>query len=622
MAGIAGIIPKTNSHSKKKLTEAFSAMMSKLAYSERQIKDTWIDEHCYAGNVLPVNSMQNDHYIKLAQFSYHVFVDGLVFVNDKERQILESNYGQAIPKSDYACIPFLVDFYGEDFEHHITGWYNIFVYDEVKQSHLLVNDRFGYLPLYYYDSDEYFIFSSKIEPLLASGLMQTVAFDPVTMAEHLFFNYPLSDHTYIKQVFTLPDASILRHNEFGLSIKRYWNVSEWFNLKPLKKKQSIQSINSALQHSIEKLLKKSETPINFSLTGGWDSRVVLSYLLPKHKDDFNAYSFGASGVDDINIPKFIADKEGFSYTPYTLDEEYLENKFLDNAKDTILLSNGTRNYKRTHYIYAIKQIAKKSNILLTGIFGDEVFKVGKPQGGSVISKNAVDFIDSGFDVDAIVKKFKESNLFTIFDHVKNDIIPELENRLAEISNRFKQYKTAGEQYFAFRFTLNLRKYFGHEVNSYNDFVYCHSPFIDYDFLKEFAKTKYMVSRFPFKKTSLKLKAQSSWLYYKLTGLNQKQLTKYPSSRGFRMKDTNTISGILKIVYSKILVKNMRKKIDGFNTKTTDEKFEEMLLEKNFWNKQSVVNFQESQKKIDNIQDYYSLLYWEGYIESTYLKQNK
>jgi asparagine synthetase B (glutamine-hydrolysing) len=618
MAGITGIICKKNAIEQKELHEAMDSMMQKLAYSESQGRHSFSDGTCFAGNVVPVGSEENNHYIKYLDLPYHFFIDGLVFVNEKEKASIKDEYPRIAAKNDYEFLPFLFDCYGKDFVSHITGWFNIFVYNEQTSEHLLVNDRLGFLPIYYYDCDSYFLFASKIESLLASGLMKDIEFDAVTMAEHLFFNYPLSDHTYIKDIYTLPDASALVHNNSALFIRRYWNVEEFFDHTALNKKQSIEAINQGLKLSIDKLFKNTNGEINFSLTGGWDSRVVLSYLLPEYKERINTYSFGAPEAEDIWVPEFIAEKEGFSYTPYKLDHNYLNNEFLENAEDTVILSNGTRNYKRTHYVYAVKQIAKNSDTLLTGIFGDEVFKVGKPQGGSVISNNAVNFIESGFNIDSMIKQFKKSNIPGLFNIPKEELTTKLTKRLSDIKKRFGKYRTSGQQYFAFRFTLNLRKYFGHEANSYNDFVYCHSPFIDYDFLKEFARTKYMVSKYPFKKSSLKLKAQSSWLYYKLTKLNQKRLTKYPSSRAFNMKDTNTIIGLFKILNSKILKKKYRKKVDGFNTKDTDGHFHQSLLNNISFNNYQVFNTPDKNPELNNIEDYYSLLYWTSVVQSKYL----
>ena len=100
---------------------------------------------------------------------------------------------------------------------------------------------------------------------------------------------------------------------------------------------------------MDKITTQSNKKLNMTLTGGWDSRVVLSKLLPDQNKRLNLYSFGAEDADDILIPKYIAKREHLKYTSYVLDQAYLDNDFLPQAKRTIELSRATRNYKRTHY---------------------------------------------------------------------------------------------------------------------------------------------------------------------------------------------------------------------------------------------------------------------------------
>lgn len=616
MAGIAGIIPFTAKHDRAVLSNALKQMIKGLSYSDNQVCNSYMQDCCYAANVLTLHVRKNDHFIKVPSLPYHILIDGLIYIREDDKLLIKNKYQIDYNSKDSEYLPYLFDIYEEEFGHHLTGWFNILIYDEQKKSSVLLNDRLGYMPLFYYHCDDFFLFSSKMESILNSGLICNMEVDQVTLAEHLFFNYPLSDNTYIKGIKTLPDASIVNLYNNKVQIQRYWEVGELFKAKAFNKKESIQLINKSLKSSIEKLLHNTNKNINFSLTGGWDSRVVLSYLLPKYQNRIQTYSFGAPEADDIRVPEYISQKEGFSYTPHKLDNDYIDNQFLNHARETICLSNGTRNYKRTHYVYAIKQIAEESNYLLSGIFGDEVFKVGKPMGGTVISKNAVDFIHSVFNVEEAMKQFRLSGIMNVINASEKHLLTELNNRLVEIKERYSKYKTSGERYFAFRFTLNLRKYFGNEVNSYNDFVYCFSPFIDYDFLKEFARTHYMVSRFGFEKPSIKLKAQSSWLYYKLTAMNNPGLTKYNSSRGFSMKATQSIFGIVDIILKKSLFKKLQRNKDGFNTKNTDALFRE-FLEKEEENSGSKILKDNSSLNSINSADLLSLRYYLNCLNKKY-----
>jgi asparagine synthetase B (glutamine-hydrolysing) len=605
MAGITGIVLKhtDNKNNLKRYGTAFQAMMKKLAYSNEQKRNTYIDNNICIGNVVPVSDKNNKNYFKSNDLPYHIMIDGLVFIGDVERKILRNKYAIQFDNSDnHRYLPYLYEYYKTDFLQHVTGWFNIVIYDEISHVTHLANDRLGYLPLYYYENRSFILFSSKIESILASGMLPSVEFDDTTFVEHLIFNYPISDHTYIKKLHTLPDAMFVSISRGVTEFTQYWDIGEFFGHKAAGKSDSIEIIDGGLKMAVDKFLSIAGEKFNFSLTGGWDSRVVLSYLLPGYRDRINAYSFGAPGAPDITVPEEITRNEKIDYTPFVLDRDYLENEFLKSAEETILLSNGTRNYKRSHYLYAIKRIAPVSEYLLTGIFGDQVFKVGKPRSGAVMNGNTIRLIESGFNVSNFLNDLKLPNipdLITTPDHI---IFEELKERLKVLENKFMEYETISQKYFAFRFALNLRKYFGNEVNSYNDFVHGLSPFTDYDFLKVYVMTKFNGSRYPFRSAGLKLKMQSSKLYFQIMNRNCKSLVRYNSSRGFSVKDINFGKGILRILSSKIFNKYTLQSIDEFNTCNTHALFlRDSFIHSDMFNHHEKYDF--------NIEELFSCVYW-------------
>jgi hypothetical protein len=170
-----------------------------------------------------------------------------------------------------------------------------FFFDNKTKETLLVNDRLGYLPLYYYDGNDYFLFASKIESLLASKLIPDIFFDEVTMAEHLFFHYPLSDHTYIKNIFTLPDASNLCIKDEKLIIDRYWDIEELFGIHSLGGKDSIEIIDNALRYA------KTEIVItlkNKKLTFYNDGEPISQKFIDQH---FRPYEKGQKGQFGLGL---------------------------------------------------------------------------------------------------------------------------------------------------------------------------------------------------------------------------------------------------------------------------------------------------------------------------------
>jgi len=361
---------------------------------------------------------------------------------------------------------------------------------------------------------------------------------------------------------------------------------------------------------LEKVLSFYER-VNVSLTGGWDSRVILSYLIKENRGNVHLYSFGSNTSDDIIVPKIIADKESLNYSSYVLDQNYLDNEFPILAQDTIRLSGGTRNYKRSHYLHAIKKISGYSEILITGIFGDEVFKVGRPSGGAVLSTTTIDFIKSSFDTNRAMDQLIDSTIFNYLER-NNQILEELENRLLNIGKHMSNYETLNKKYYAFRFETNLRKYFGNELSSYNDFVLGFSPFTDYDFLKNLSRTRYIGYKFSMNSNNIKYKRQSTLLYHNLVKHNYPPLLKYNSSRGFSMADAATIPGNIRILRQKYF-KKKKNAVDAFNTGSTDDLFLNLL--------ESQRSEQQFLRKANsghsNVTEINTLYYWISYIAENY-----
>ena len=601
MAGITGIVLKKSNKDGSVFLPLFEKMMNSLVFDKKQHSDVFVKNNVLLGVAIPISKSEKNQLITNNNLGIHVFVEGNVYVSDSEKKKICALYNLENSTSSHQILPFLYQLYKNDIVHHISGWYNVAIYDEINNLVSIFNDKLGFLPIYYFENDEVFVFSSKIKTIIESGLVDIIEFDEVSFLEHLFFNYIVSEHTYVKGIFTLEDACLVQVGQAGYKKTKYWDMKSLFNKPKLNKTQSIEAIDNGLNEAIKKLLKNHTNGFNFSLTGGWDSRVVFSYLLNEKIEQMQAYSFGAAKAPDIIVPAEMARCFDVKYQSFILDNEYLEKHFLSSAIDTIILSNGTRSYKRAHYLYAMKALANYSDMALTGIFGDQIFKSGKPSAGAVISKHGIDLIDSKKSTDDIMSNILKET--TVFENYSESLKEELRSRIELVKKRLADYNSDGERHFVFRFGINLRKYFGNEVNSYNDFTNHFSPFTDIDFLETFANTKYMISRYEYRNSSLLDKAESSNLYYQIIKRNSPQLLKFDSSRGFSMSDMKTISGMLKVFQSKFIGK---KSIDAFNTNDTRLVFRSFLKSNNIEKDQINLNIKEKGFDLDA---FYSIQYW-------------
>jgi len=606
MAGICGIILKDSHHGVGRIDSALEAMMMKLGTNKQQEQKSVSMGNLHFGNVVPLNKKADDTFIYNEKFGVYCIIDGLVYIEESERRIVEKEYNIESLKNVMEYLPYLYLMHGPDYIKKITGWYNIFIADTPNKKAILSNDRLGLLPMFYYDSGSFLIFASKIESIVASGLIVNFEFDNATIAEQLLYNYPISNHTFLKNISTQP-ASTHIHCSDSFELSSYWSPGELIFGSPLSNKKSIDLIDEALLHAILKPFNKHNDPVCVSLTGGWDGRLVLSYVLEKYRDKLRVFSFGAENSPDVTIPKYIAGKEGFSYTPVVLNQDYMDHFFLDSAKRTIVNSNGVRSYRRAHYLYAMPILGKISDTIVSGNFGDEMLKFSNVMPSEVISKELISLIQSGFSKRPAPGNGGEHLSSGYFN--RND---ELYSRLQLLEKELSGYDNLSQKYFHLKLTRIAPKFFGSEINSYNDYISSFSPFLDYDFIFALNRTCYAGIHYPFNGNKLKHKEMATLLYAKLMKINYRKLLYYPTDRGFSIADVTNPFGKMVVYYKKKFKKkpavkdpyflgqadkNFKAFTDSFNTAANsnssdyllkiyeeldDPKLRDKLLSMNYW----------------------------------------
>lgn len=602
MAGISGIITlKPNGLAQD--TSVFERMAAGIKAEATQEHRGFHDENVFISVVSQTRSSPEANFYHNKEYGIICALDGFCFIDEQAAAGLAKD--ESVPK-DASTLANIVRLYlqlDEQVFKCLRGSFNLFIYDTKRRRSILANDRFGFYPIYYAQSAEYLIFSSKLSSIIDSGLIQSPQADIASLIEHLYFGYVISEHSYIQGVSTLANASVIKVEDGKVAIDKYWDIASEYGRNPLNKKQSIEAIDQGLKAAMFRIAQVDEQLL-CSITGGWDSRVVLSYLLPQARKRLNCYSFGASDAPDVTIPQLISLKESFSYRPFALDQAYLDNDFIDTAKDTIKLSSGTRNYKRTHYLYALREMGARSQHQISGIFGDQMLKVGKPKGNIVLNQVALRCLESNFDLNYLNKGLQTFLKAFLPEHDSKELLSELLNRMASLKDQFSIYASASERFVAFRFEINLRRYFGNEASSYNDYALCYSPFTDYNFVKTWLSTFYAGQLYPFQPATKAMQMNSGTLYATLVKRNYKPLIYYPTARGYTMADTLSFVGSIRVLLARLQrEKNTHK--DAFSTKDTVALFQNMLAQENINCSFDIGRF----KGTNAYDDVQSLCYW-------------
>ncbi|NOU18359.1 MAG: hypothetical protein HOO91_12455 [Bacteroidales bacterium] len=621
MAGICGIIQKKSKVEEGRLNAAFERMLSRLPANSNQSSDRLVQDSFWIGKSFPITHGNEPGIIHNPELSVYGVIEGLVYVNDSAKTLVQGENREVEFSSQNQYIPYLYAKYSIDFVKHLTGWFNIFLFDQKQGLAILVNDRIGFLPMFIYDSGEEFIFASKIESILASGLMASIGFDAVSCAEQFLFNYQLSNHSLIKNINTLSAATVHQLKPDGENKTIYWSPRELIVEKPLPRKEGFEIINQALEVAISKAFANHQGDVAITLTGGWDGRLVLSYALGKFSERTHTFSYGTTNSPDIVIPQTIAQSEGFRYKPFLLDQTYIGNYFPDSASSTIILSNGVRGYRRAPYLYVMPKLLGISNLILSGNFGDEMLKFAALKPSEVQSEALINYIQSDFkERPHFPHQLFQDQFLTNTNSF--DLIDEWNCRLQGLEDEMSCYNNRSKKYNHLKLTRIANRFFGYEVNSYNDYTNSFSPFLDFDFITAFSKTIYCGIYHPFNENRIKDKELIAMLYASLVKKNHKTLAKYNTDRGYSMDDVTNPFGKILAYTKKRFSKGALEKESGFSEHTS-KLFDQ--LHQSAYPDSFEKYLQYPYDKVENgvnknlMSRVQSLEFWIGYITNQYLK---
>ena len=248
-----------------------------------------------------------------------------------------------------------------------NGMFAISIYDKNLNQILIARDRLGVKPLYYYHTDDTFIFCSEIKPLLK--IIGNYTISPYGIASYLKSNYVNSNSTIFNNIKQLQPGHYLIYKDNKIIINKYWGIDNAESYDCYDE-EILDSIQSTIVSSLH-LRNRSDVPVGAFLSSGKDSSLVCSYYSKYINNELKTFTlkFNDSSLDESPYAHSLSKKLGLSCHSVVFNENIESDWYsIQNSLDQ---PHGDSSFLPTATL--AKEFANYSKVVLTGDGADELF---------------------------------------------------------------------------------------------------------------------------------------------------------------------------------------------------------------------------------------------------------
>lgn len=261
--------------------------------------------------------------------------------------------------------------YGDLIFNKLNGAFSIAIYNKKKNELILARDKFGSKPLFYYYSDNEFIFSSELNDIIEYGIKKEI--NNTALNIYFALTYIPAPYTIYKNVNKIEAGSYVKLVNNNVNKEKYYNFGEKVKRSGLIKDYNTckKEIKHQLIKSIERRMEVDKE-IGLFLSGGIDSSILANIISKISKKRIHTFTIG------YNIGSFDESKKAELVAKY--NNTYHHSLLLDykeaiNNLDDIL-SNFGEPYADSSVLaaYFVSKLAKEEvEIAFGGDGADELF---------------------------------------------------------------------------------------------------------------------------------------------------------------------------------------------------------------------------------------------------------
>jgi len=281
----------------------------------------------------------------------YLLVDGALFCDPGEESVAQIE-NAALSRSSEDLL-------------RLNGQFNAVLYRSIEKQVVVVTDRFGSRPLYYWSEGNRHIIASEIKAVLA-GARRLLDLSTLGVLELFAFGHNLGDRTVLENVHLLPPGSVIEISEAGFKATPYYR----YRYKQRSGAVSLPSIGEEIAGSVKAGVARSlkgEGRKGIFLSGGLDSRIIAGPMA----GSMNAFTFGYPEARDVKYASLLSKELDFDHQVLTYPEIYLSKVITEVVARTECQAPF---YHATSLLFH-DAIAEKADRIYVGFCGD-VFSGG------------------------------------------------------------------------------------------------------------------------------------------------------------------------------------------------------------------------------------------------------
>ena len=189
-----------------------------------------------------------------------------------------------------------------------NGMFAVALYDRETDEIILVRDRIGKKPLYYWYEDGNLVFASELKPIMAHPDFAKKINQSI-LARYISQQYIMNPDTIFENVFKLEPGSILTFKNGSVSKEKYWDVSKVYETQSKQTVGSYEEAKTGLKQLLEESVKRrmiSDVPLGTFLSGGYDSSLITAIAAKISDTPVKTFSIGF-GDKDYNEAEYAKD---------------------------------------------------------------------------------------------------------------------------------------------------------------------------------------------------------------------------------------------------------------------------------------------------------------------------